>query len=423
MSSPIISVKALSKAYRIGSREPAPDTLVGALKASVRSPFRNLRNLRRLDTLSHDSDAEDVIWALQDVSLDVNEGEVVGIIGRNGAGKSTLLKILSRITEPTEGRVVIRGRVSSLLEVGTGFHPELTGRENIYMNGTLLGMRKVEIDRKFDEIVDFSGVAKFLDTPIKRYSSGMQVRLAFAVAAHLEPELLIIDEVLAVGDAEFQSKCLGKMRDVATGGRTVLFVSHNMAAVESLCNRGFMLDAGAVVRDGRIADVLAVYRQSWNRRASTPPKGDSDVNAITRVELITDGNQPQYLELGRPLVIEIDVCLAEAIFAPTVGIGIDNAWGQRILSLHTHRTHHLAASMSGQCRIRVTVPQCPLAPDEYTLRVVISSRNGHVATLDRALTFAVIDAEAFGEGRGFHRGYCVAPTTWEIVESVGAQES
>ncbi|PHR95887.1 MAG: polysaccharide/polyol phosphate ABC transporter ATP-binding protein, partial [Blastopirellula sp.] len=232
MSNPIISVENLGKAYRLGLKDETPDSLVGMATSWIKAPLKNFKKLRRLDVRKADTDDEDVFWALKDVSFEVNQGDVVGIIGRNGAGKSTLLKLLSRITEPTAGRAVIRGRVSSLLEVGTGFHPELSGRDNIYMNGTILGMTKREIDSKFDEIVEFSGVEKFLDTPVKRYSSGMMVRLAFAVAAHLEPEILIVDEVLAVGDAMFQNKCLGKMQDVAKSGRTVLFVSHNMGAVE-----------------------------------------------------------------------------------------------------------------------------------------------------------------------------------------------
>lgn len=262
MSKPVISVENLSKAYRIGAKEEIPDTLVDAMKGVFSLPLKNFRRLRQLDTSRERINAKDenesslaarrsslapseeTFWALKDVSFEVNQGDVVGIIGRNGAGKSTLLKILSRITEPTSGRAEIRGRVSSLLEVGTGFHPELTGRENVYMNGTILGMRKKEIDRKFDEIVDFSGVEKFLDTPTKRYSSGMQVRLAFAVAAHLEPEILIVDEVLAVGDVEFQEKCLGKMKDVAGSGRTIVFVSHNMNAIESLCKSIIVLEKG-----------------------------------------------------------------------------------------------------------------------------------------------------------------------------------
>src|SRR6201999_1868145 len=214
---------------------------------------------RRRDDAEHSRTSEE-FWALRNVSFDIGRGEVLGIIGRNGAGKSTLLKVLSRVTEPSEGRVTIRGRVASLLEVGTGFHPELTGRENIFLNGAILGMGRTEIRKKFDEIVDFAEVAKFLDTPVKKYSSGMYVRLAFAVAAHLEPEILIVDEVLAVGDAEFQKKCLGKMSEVSKGeGRTVLFVSHNMAAISQLCNKGILLHKGKVRTDGKMDDVLESY--------------------------------------------------------------------------------------------------------------------------------------------------------------------
>jgi ABC-type polysaccharide/polyol phosphate transport system ATPase subunit len=229
----VIEVKGLTKKYRIGRADKKSDTMMGALLEGLKSPLRNLRQIQSLTRLNEVGD--DINWALRDVSFEVKEGEVLGIIGHNGAGKSTLLKILSQITEPSAGEVILRGRVAALLEVGTGFHPELTGRENIYMNGTILGMRKREIDRKLDEMIEFSGVEKYLDTPVKFYSSGMRVRLGFSVAAHLEPEILIIDEVLAVGDAEFQKKCLGKMEDVAGHGRTVLFVSHNMTAVQNLC--------------------------------------------------------------------------------------------------------------------------------------------------------------------------------------------
>jgi len=237
-----IIVENLSKRYRIGLKEEIHETLGGTIGAWIKAPFTNLERLRVLTRFESESiDAADVIWALKDVSFEVKQGDVVGIIGANGAGKSTLLKIISRIAEPTSGRILLNGRVASLLEVGTGFHPELSGRENIYLNGTILGMSKAEIDRKFDEIVSFAGIEKFLDTPVKRYSSGMAVRLAFAVAAHLDPEILLIDEVLAVGDAEFQKKCIGKMSDVAKSGRTVLFVSHNMGAVSSLCGSAMLL--------------------------------------------------------------------------------------------------------------------------------------------------------------------------------------
>lgn len=255
MSSPIISVESLGKRYRIRHQQEGRSyvALRDVLTSKLRSPLGWLKNGHSASDTSED------FWALRDVSFEVTQGEVVGIIGRNGAGKSTLLKILSRITEPTEGRVTLRGRVASLLEVGTGFHPELTGRENILLNGAILGMSRSEILRKFDEIVAFAEVEKFLDTPVKRYSSGMYVRLAFAVAAHLEPEILIVDEVLAVGDTEFQKKCLGKMQDVAKGGRTVLFVSHNMATVLSLCGTGVFMEKGRVAFHGATRESVAMY--------------------------------------------------------------------------------------------------------------------------------------------------------------------
>ena len=266
---PAIRVENLSKQYRLGSRaKESYRTLRETITNTITAPFRNLA--RSFQQRAHGADEPDTIWALKDVSFEVQPGEVVGIIGRNGAGKSTLLKILSRITEPTTGRVELRGRVGSLLEVGTGFHPELTGRENIYLNGAILGMTRSEIDRKFDEIVAFAEIEKFLDTPVKRYSSGMYVRLAFAVAAHLEPEILIVDEVLAVGDAEFQKKCLGKMKDVGRDGRTVLFVSHNMAAIQSLCLRGLILENGWIVGDSPAASAVAQYMKRIETRSVVP---------------------------------------------------------------------------------------------------------------------------------------------------------
>jgi lipopolysaccharide transport system ATP-binding protein len=259
-------VDNISKVYRLGAKQELPDSLFKTLSSMVMSPVRNyskyksLYNFSDLDFDNPEANTDpNIMWALRNVSFEVTRGEVVGIIGRNGAGKSTLLKILSKITPPVRGRVEIRGRTSSLLEVGTGFHNELTGRENVYLNGTILGMRKNEVDRKFDEIVEFSGVEKFLDTPVKRYSSGMRVRLAFAVAAHLEPEILIIDEVLAVGDAAFQEKCLKKMEDAGSEGRTVFFVSHNMPAVTRLCERIIMLNDGQLVADGPAHEIATQY--------------------------------------------------------------------------------------------------------------------------------------------------------------------
>ena len=261
-----IRLENVNKVYRLGAKEETEESLLKSFTNMLRSPVKNYRKYRSLYDFSdidfNNPDAtvdSNVLWALRNVSFDVHKGEIVGIIGRNGAGKSTLLKILSKITPPARGRVEIHGRTSSLLEVGTGFHPELTGRENVYLNATILGMRKREVDRKFDEIVEFSGVEKFLDTPVKRYSSGMRVRLAFAVAAHLEPEILIIDEVLAVGDAAFQEKCLNKMQDVGNEGRTVFFVSHNMQAVTRLCERVITLKDGRVAADGNAHEMVAAY--------------------------------------------------------------------------------------------------------------------------------------------------------------------
>jgi lipopolysaccharide transport system ATP-binding protein len=256
---PIIRVENLGKQYRIGGPQAAYSTLRESLAGAIRSPLKRiLRGGRSTD---------ETFWALSDVNFEVAPGEVIGIIGRNGAGKSTLLKVLSRITEPTTGRIELYGRVASLLEVGTGFHPELTGRENVYLNGAILGMRRTEIESKFDEIVAFAELEKFLDTPVKRYSSGMYMRLAFAVASHLEPEILVVDEVLAVGDAQFQKKCLGKMSDVSKQGRTVLFVSHNMTAVQSLCRRAAWLQQGRIVDEGAVSDVVSNYLKTASQAA------------------------------------------------------------------------------------------------------------------------------------------------------------
>ena len=313
-----IRIDNISKRYRIGTAEQSQDSLGAMIVNFLKSPVKNYRKYRSLyDFGDSDSqleqDGDDILWALKDVSFDVRKGEVIGIIGRNGAGKSTLLKILSRITPPTSGCVEIRGRVSSLLEVGTGFHNELTGRENVYLNGTILGMRKAEIDRKFDEIVEFSGVEKFLDTPVKRYSSGMKVRLAFAVAAHLEPEILIIDEVLAVGDATFQRKCMNKMQDVGQAGRTVLFVSHSMPAVARMCDRVVLLNSGRVEMDGPTHDVVSAYlkgregssaQQEWKDPDQAP---GGEVARLRAVRIRSEkGDLTDAIDIRSPVNIEIE---------------------------------------------------------------------------------------------------------------------
>ncbi len=292
-----IKVENISKRYRIGLKEELHDSLVGKVTSILKSPFSNMTQLKKLSHFENSKSQEDIIWALKDVSFEVKRGEVLGIIGANGAGKSTLLKILAQITEPTSGQIQINGRIASLLEVGTGFHPEQTGRENIYLNGTILGMTKKEIDSKLDEIIDFSGVEKFIDTPVKRYSSGMGVRLAFSVAAHLDPEILLIDEVLAVGDAEFQKKCLGKIDAVAKDGRTVLFISHNMPAVENLCENAIVLINGELVRLAASKDAVEYYLSiqnkstsgeiSWEKNEKAP--GDNRIRLKT-IRILSNGN-------------------------------------------------------------------------------------------------------------------------------------
>ena len=276
----VLRAESLGKRYRVGQREPYR-ALRDVLAEAIRLPARAALGRRERTT-------RDWIWAIEDVSFDVRRGEVVGLIGANGAGKSTLLKLLSRITEPTSGRILIGGRVGSLLEVGTGFHPELTGRENIYLNGTILGMRKAEIDRRFDEIVEFSNLERFLDTPVKRYSSGMQVRLAFAVAAHLETQILLVDEVLAVGDAEFQQKCLGKMKDVTNEGRTIVFVSHNLAAVQALCTRALVLEQGRLVFDGSTGGAVERYLGHGRRGSTGVVEGDELALRLAKTRVYAD---------------------------------------------------------------------------------------------------------------------------------------
>jgi lipopolysaccharide transport system ATP-binding protein len=256
----VIKVEGLSKRYRIGLKEEMHDSLASSITAFLKSPFKSFKKLKNLS--SFEAEGEDIFWALKNISFEVKKGDALAIVGMNGAGKSTLLKILSRITEPTTGEISIKGRVASLLEVGTGFHSDLTGRENIFLNGTILGMTRKEINQKMDEIIEFSGVQKFIDTPVKRYSSGMRVRLAFSVAAHLDPEILIIDEVLAVGDYEFQNKCIGKMQDVAKGGKTILFVSHNMAAISQLCTRAILLKQGEKIADGSVNEIIDAYKNA-----------------------------------------------------------------------------------------------------------------------------------------------------------------
>lgn len=335
-----INVEHIGKRYRIGQQEEAADSLSSVFFSFAKSPVKNFKKYRSLYTFDDavndpDVDKDGIVWALRDVSFKVNRGEVVGIIGRNGAGKSTLLKILCKITTPTRGHAEIKGRISSLLEVGTGFHPELSGRDNIYLNGTILGMKKKEITSKFDEIVNFSGIGKFIDTPVKRYSSGMKVRLAFSVAAYLEPEILIIDEVLAVGDADFQKKCLSKMESVGQQGRTVLFVSHNMQAVSRLCNRAIFLDNGKVANEGPASKVVSEYLNSehgtsavkeWTDPESAPA---GPVARLRAVRAKTEDDQiSETFDIRLPIRIEMEYDVLNDHFVLLPHFSVYNDHGQ-----------------------------------------------------------------------------------------------
>jgi lipopolysaccharide transport system ATP-binding protein len=362
MTDPIITVENLSKRYVIGRQRPKGDGLRHVLEGLARAP------LRWLGGGSSDTKlAKEEFWALRDVSFEIARGDVVGVVGRNGAGKSTLLKILSRITEPTAGRITIEGRVASLLEVGTGFHPELSGRENIFLNGAILGMSRLEIKAKFDEIVAFSEVEQFLDTPVKRYSSGMYVRLAFAVAAHLEPEILVVDEVLAVGDAQFQKKCLGKMSEVAKGGRTVLFVSHNMAAVMNLCTSCVLMEKGRLKMVGTSEKVVAAFlneeRQDFRFARTNVLDGDRRVT-IENVEVLT-----RPLQTGAPLSVVVHLNRASEFtgeLSAEISLDIMSDRESRLIQLFSHNTGHEFSIPPGRSAYRIDLPQLPLVPGRYS---------------------------------------------------------
>ena len=395
---PIIEIQDLGKRYRIGAAHEPYLSLRDSLTRKVRE---GVSRLLRNSTDDVKRAGED-FWALRDVSFAVEPGECVGIIGRNGAGKSTLLKILSQITPPTEGRITCRGRVASLLEVGTGFHPELTGRENIFLNGTILGMTRTEIRRKFDEIVAFAETEKFLDTPVKRYSSGMYVRLAFAVAAHLEPEVLVVDEVLAVGDAQFQKKCLGKMGEVARAGRTLFFVSHNMTAIQSLCVRTVHLRDGRVVFDGSttkgISDYLAPTKIESNPISDQQSGGDIVVTDAYIMD--QTGSRMDSVLCGDTF----DVCLAFQIRNPKrdyqFALDIHNAFGLRVAYCNSYfTTGELWRNLPPQGIVRCTFRRFSLMPGQYQVGVAINTTDGVEVCLDSAISLTVNEGDFFGSGR------------------------
>jgi lipopolysaccharide transport system ATP-binding protein len=387
-----IAVDGLGKRFRIGAAQPQ-GSLREALAEGLRSRLWS-RDGRKPD---------ETIWALRDVGFEVPRGQVLGIVGRNGAGKSTLLKILSRITAPTEGRVTLRGRVGSLLEVGTGFHPELTGRENIALNGAILGMRQAQIRARFDEIVAFSGVERFLDTPVKRYSTGMRVRLAFAVAAHLEPEILLVDEVLAVGDASFQRKCLGKMGEVAEGGRTVLFVSHNMAAVRHLCDRALLLGDGSVEIDGEVESVVRSYLATPD--PSDAPRGTSDDALDGGAELhgVTlhdaSGGSIGRVLCGESFSFALDLQLKQPAKRADVHIALSAMPGENLSLLSSTVAGSDLALPGERCRVLCRVDDLPLVPGSYDVAVKVLADGETLFFRRQAARLSVEPGDFFGSGR------------------------
>ncbi|MBI1745039.1 MAG: ABC transporter ATP-binding protein [Acidobacteria bacterium] len=397
MSQAIIKVADLGKRYSIKSIDQRYRTLREAISKVCAFPRRKRASIAF-------PKENGIVWALREVGLEVQPGEVLGIIGRNGAGKSTLLKILSRITEPTTGRIDIGGRVGSLLEVGTGFHPELSGRENIYLNGSILGMRKAEIDRKFDAMVAFAEVEKFIDTPVKHYSSGMYVRLAFSVAAHLEPEILLVDEVLAVGDAAFQKKCLGKMGDVSKEGRTVLFVSHNMQAIRSLCHRCCLLEAGQLVFSGNVIDGINRYLSDVGQ--DLPEQ--VDISAFRRPNQIVDSplqilsirikgeNGQALIKSGYPLEIEMTFRCVEPLDEVVFGFSIHTMDNIRVLECRSTDTYApIHVSAAGEYLMRGRIPQNLLSPGLYALAVGARSASKGLDYVPDALLFEIHSVEQY----------------------------
>ena len=419
-----IRVENLSKRYRIGLKEKMHDTLFSSLTSWVRSPLSNFKDLRKLTLFNENEDAEDIIWAVKDVSFDVKEGEVIGIIGKNGSGKSTLLKILSEITDPTHGRIEINGRVASLLEVGTGFHPELTGRENIYLNGTILGMTKHEVDRKFDEIVDFSGIEKFIDTPAKRYSSGMRVRLAFAVAAHLEPEILLVDEVLSVGDSEFQKKCLDKMSEVTTSGRTVLYVSHNMPSVEILCHRAFLLENGQITFSGTSAETVAHYlgnkvlsSQSCTDLSTHPHRSAKTSPLLKSLKLLNSSNQGVVsFKQGENIIFELELASHDqTLKTPDILINILDNTEKTVCQFSNETMSGEAFDVDEKKRIQCQWQACPLKPGTYTIELIVKKFGRILDHIVDVTVFEIIHGDYYKTGNPIEcKGSFLPSGTWNF---------
>lgn len=406
MTAVAITAEDLGKSYRIGRIQERYATLRETILRSVTTPVRRIRSVLRAEAAS---ELGETVWALHKASFEVRRGEVLGVIGRNGAGKSTLLKILSRVTHPTEGYAELHGRVGSLLEVGTGFHPELTGRENVFLNGAILGMRRAEIHRKFDEIVGFAEVEKFIDTPVKRYSSGMYLRLAFAVAAHLEPEILVVDEVLAVGDASFQKKCMGKMEAVAGQGRTILFVSHNLAAITSLCSRALLLQRGEIKVQGPATEVVASYLSDvtgaaasvvWNTLEESP---GTDGVKITAVRLVDDSGAPaSTVNIERPVTLKVSYHI-ETPRAFRIAAAF---YTQGTCAFTTLEPTETLREQPGHYESSVVIPGNMFAEGDYLVTLsgfVSRGKKAHLFKLDGCIAFQVYDALTGNSARGDYR--------------------
>lgn len=415
-----VNVNSISKLYRIGVKEKMYDNFAQSFLSFIKSPLKNFkmhRSLYRFKDVNMNSDEgyrEDIIWALKNVSFEIKAGEKVAIIGRNGAGKSTLLKVLSRVTVPTSGYAKIYGKFSSLLEVGTGFHPELSGRENVYLNATILGMRKKEVDQRFDQIVDFSGIEKFIDTPVKRYSSGMKVRLAFSVAAHLEPEILIVDEVLAVGDADFQKKCLSKMEDVGREGRTVIFVSHNMPAVTRLCNRAILIENGQLTKDGPASKIVGEYlrvgsgstaSQRWPDRQSAPGGKVVRLRAVSAVS--EEQEAADTLDIRKDLFIDMKFELFQDGLVLLPHFDICNAEGELLfISVDHDPDWRLRPRPKGTYTTRAKIPGNFLAEGMHYVNFHVLSLNPNklLASEEGAIVFNVVDSQDGDSARGDYTG-------------------
>ena len=427
---PILEIQSVSKQYKIGGKRiRGTENFRELIERAAGAPFRAFTRRQNGGVAKEELYT---FWALKDVSFDVKQGDVLGIIGRNGAGKSTMLKILSRITSPTAGSVKIRGRLASLLEVGTGFHPELTGRENIFLNGAILGMRRAEILRRFDEIVAFAEVEKFLETPVKHYSSGMYVRLAFAVAAHLDPEILVVDEVLAVGDLMFQKKCLGKMSEVSRGGRTVLFVSHNMAAIENLCSRGIVLHQGQLLYDGAAKDAIQHYLNSLSTRSGkghiVELEGVGDRRAIVapllqRLEFLTDDEEPlnEGLLIGSRLKVKVHFNLPQPTASFNVGLGFNNSYGQRIFTAHSvFEPNRWEKECSGRQVLSCEIPSFTLMPGEYAVKVWLDLKNSEADAIEDAAKITVLESDFYGTGKVPWNGTLVLSHHWHLERAADA---